>query len=673
MAQNVVVPPFDVAPETVVGSTPQSVFPFDFPFWNAADIIVRIDGAELLPSAFTVEGFFIQNGDPVEGGFGSGRVTLNTPVANCTVTLDRFVVDSREAQFGRSSPLPMPALNADLNKATARDQDLARWLRRAIDEAGSSIGLIGKADTDLGNVPPDVLPNLSVLLPGITNLTALATVWLAAGLPVEAFGVYSNADPAADYSAEMQDAIDWMHERAGPLKGGRLLFGSGIYNVGGLQLKERVELEGQGEGATILRLPNNANTDMITVSENSALCGIFRMTLKGNRANNTSGSGIVFSTTGASDGSSYEPYNNKVDAPPHSYKHFRCAFVHVGDFAVDGVYLSPSNYACDFSHFTSSHNGRDGVANFASDCGFSNFYIEKNGRCGLYSSGSNNKFTRGKVIWNGMTDPSLGGLREQGSNNSYVQVESQDNYCDGILVLGIDADFDACSSNTNGRLSPATGNTTSGVHADWRFGGAGTITYSLKGCIAFSYQTAPGPGGQYIGQYAYYFNGSTAGARTFDLTVLTPTRYNAAPNIQFNRAISNQVGEQSIQSSNGADAVWDSTPKSPNGLGSVLLRLFRQATANLPAALQIMKPGTTTVAHSFDALGGNVSLAQTRDAGTDRAVVLIGSTTAADGWKTPTRNGGGYWWISAAGKAMVKAGATAPTSDTDGQVVGTQT
>lgn len=126
MAENVKVPPLTEAPETVVGGTPTSVFGFDFPFWSAADIIVRIDGVVLDPADYTVEGLFVQNGDPVEGGFGSGVLTLNEAVTGVTVTIDRFVVGSRETVFSKTAPLPMPALNSDINKVVARQQDLER-------------------------------------------------------------------------------------------------------------------------------------------------------------------------------------------------------------------------------------------------------------------------------------------------------------------------------------------------------------------------------------------------------------------------------------------------------------------------------------------------------------------------------------------------------------------
>lgn len=132
MAENVKVPPLDEAPVTVVGPTPQSEFSFDFPFWSASDILVYVDETLLASNAYTVEGRYIQNGEPVEGGYGSGVVTLNTAVSNCSVTIDRLVVGARESQFSRAAPLGMPSLNADLNKLTGRQQDLRRLIGRAL-------------------------------------------------------------------------------------------------------------------------------------------------------------------------------------------------------------------------------------------------------------------------------------------------------------------------------------------------------------------------------------------------------------------------------------------------------------------------------------------------------------------------------------------------------------
>lgn len=179
---NVVVPAFDTAPDTVVGATPQAVFPFDFPFWDAADVLIYIDSGDgpvlLDASLYTVEGFFIQNGETVEGGYGSGEVTLNTPVANVTVTIDRFVVGERESQFSRSAPLGMPALNSDLNKVTARQQDLARQ-QIAIDTSATAAAVSAAEDALAAQ-----------------NASAVA-VAAAASVNAEAYDI----DPDQDFSA----------------------------------------------------------------------------------------------------------------------------------------------------------------------------------------------------------------------------------------------------------------------------------------------------------------------------------------------------------------------------------------------------------------------------------------------------------------------------------------
>lgn len=278
MAQNVVVPPFDVAPETVVGATPQSVFTFDFPFWNAADIRVRVDGVELLPSAFTVEGFFIQNGDPVEGGFGSGRVTLNTAIANCTVTLDRFVVDARESQFGRSSPLPMPALNADLNKATARDQDISRLARKAVDlaertdvdanraEQAAAAAEAARDDTvsGLGAKANKDLANATVEL-GSASRSALDK--LGEVVSIEDFGGIPN-DNAVDNRTALQDAVDYLAAGGG----GTVFIPRRRYRMADtgavVTWASNVRLVGDGYGSEIFHddRPTNPRKDLIDFS-----------------------------------------------------------------------------------------------------------------------------------------------------------------------------------------------------------------------------------------------------------------------------------------------------------------------------------------------------------------------------------------------------------------------
>lgn len=142
-------------------------------------------------------------------------------------------------------------------------------------------------------------------------------------------------------------------------------------------------------------------------------------------------------------------------------------------------------------------------------------------------------------------------------------------------------------------------------------------------------------------------------------------RYNVKPNITRDQIVnSTLVALHATSSDSGANVTVHFSPK---GTVQSIVQFFRESVAGLPALVQIMRPGTAVVRHQLNGETGDVALCQ------GGGVVLVGSTTAADGWKTPVRFGGGFLWISAAGKGMIKAGATAPTTDADGVVMGTQT
>lgn len=107
---------------TVSGST--STFDFDFPWWDSGDIIVLVDDEALDSSEFTVD-----------GGPNDGTVTLNTPVTSGTVAIDRRVVADLTSGLSTTGPLSVTALNSQLARLTARDQDNARWGADAVDYA----------------------------------------------------------------------------------------------------------------------------------------------------------------------------------------------------------------------------------------------------------------------------------------------------------------------------------------------------------------------------------------------------------------------------------------------------------------------------------------------------------------------------------------------------------
>lgn len=77
------------------------------------------------------------------------------------------------------------------------------------------------------------------------------------GFPVQRFGALS--DGATDDSVAVQAAID-----AAAANGGKVLLPPGTTIAQGLVNKSHVHFEGQGIGASVLKLKNGANQDLIT-------------------------------------------------------------------------------------------------------------------------------------------------------------------------------------------------------------------------------------------------------------------------------------------------------------------------------------------------------------------------------------------------------------------------
>ncbi len=113
--------------ETVVGGTPQDEFNFTFPYFDSADITVYIDGEAT--QDFTVTG----TGSAVDGGYSSGTVTLDTPVSDVTVVIEREVSLARTEDFPYpSSTFNIRALNTALDRIYAILQQFRRKLTRAL-------------------------------------------------------------------------------------------------------------------------------------------------------------------------------------------------------------------------------------------------------------------------------------------------------------------------------------------------------------------------------------------------------------------------------------------------------------------------------------------------------------------------------------------------------------
>lgn len=456
----------------------------------------------------------------------------------------------------------------------------------------------------------------------------------------------------------IQNAID----AVSLVGGGEVVLPAGVFVTGPLVLKNRVVLRGAGRGATVLKLADGSNADLLTISADAALIGWRGITFDGNAAGNASGRCIVAEATGASDGSSFAPYSAGADSPPESYKHLIAYDFVAGNAAGDGVVIGPSNFQVFFDNFAVSHCGGDGLAISSSDGIYSNFYAEKNGRCGLYASGSNNKFSNGKVIWNGRVDNTFGGLREQGSANQFIGVEAQDNYCDGLVILGNGPVFHACTANTNGYLSVGNEDKSSGIHADIRVGAsANGIVFNGR---AYTYKTAVGTDALWTTQWPYYFNAFSAGQITQWQVEFDQAKYNAAPNVAAQYLTRNKLGEIGMFSTDGVNTFLDFSPKSLTGAGNKTVRVWRGSEASGTCQWSWYSPGTAIEQHRFtgtgdtllNQVGGNVT---------------IGNAVTGGAWNTGHARLGPYrLWVDAAGRLRIKNGA--PASDTDGAIVGAQ-
>lgn len=121
-----------------------------------------------------------------------------------------------------------------------------------------------------------------------------ATIGGNGDLPGTAPGVVG--DGVTDTSTALQAVINRRKARGG----GEIILGAGTYVVKNIVIPSNVRIIGAGTGATILKLADGANTDLIVTEDFASLTGgttqagpskfgLRDLTLDGNRANNTSG------------------------------------------------------------------------------------------------------------------------------------------------------------------------------------------------------------------------------------------------------------------------------------------------------------------------------------------------------------------------------------------------
>lgn len=193
-----------------VGGAMTSVFDFTGVFWSAADLVVYVGGVLLDPSAYGVTGLGQQAGLPIVGGYGGGEITLNTPIVNTTLVIDRFVQDVRDTDFSATAPLPPDAMNSDLDRLTARDQDL-----RALIASGGNV-IVNPSSAVLS-----VNGHIGAVFLGAADVGALALTGGALS------GVVTGIAPALHDSSTKLVTSAWVQGEISSLGGGVTLATTG--------------------------------------------------------------------------------------------------------------------------------------------------------------------------------------------------------------------------------------------------------------------------------------------------------------------------------------------------------------------------------------------------------------------------------------------------------------
>lgn len=111
-----------------VGSTAQTTFSVNFPFFQTKDLDVYVDGA--LKSLTTDYSVTTVAAD--DGGFLSGQVVFNTGQSSCEIAIVRNITQERTTDFPPSGGFNIRELNRQLDQITAITQDLDRKIDQKI-------------------------------------------------------------------------------------------------------------------------------------------------------------------------------------------------------------------------------------------------------------------------------------------------------------------------------------------------------------------------------------------------------------------------------------------------------------------------------------------------------------------------------------------------------------
>lgn len=257
-----------------------------------------------------------------------------------------------------------------------------------------------------------------------------------------ALSIGAKGDGIHDDTKSIQAALDSLDSNGG----GAIYLGSGTYMVSSIRLGKKTSMIGCGNGATVIRQMKDTKEDCVIIPAKSAALRVSNLSIVGNNSN----CGLnIESSLGGTENHPYLYTKSITDNVPQPYKWITIDDVCIFHFGT-GLNIEPAGFNINICNSTFSHNVV-GVVMRCTDSSMYNCYITNNKKDGLHMSGSNNKISNLKSIFNGRAEPvATAAIVIHGSRNQIVNSETQDNYCKGFFVDGQYNLLSNCVSNTDG-------------------------------------------------------------------------------------------------------------------------------------------------------------------------------------------------------------------------------
>lgn len=301
-------------------------------------------------------------------------------------------------------------------------------------------------------------------------------------IDIQGFGMLNPADFGAkgdgthDDTKAIQTALDSLDRNGG----GTVYFGSGTFMVTSIRLGKKTSIIGCGNGATLIKQIKETKADCVIVPAKSAALRISNLSIIGNDINNGL---IVESSKGGHENHPYLYTKSIKDGVPQPYKWITIDDVCIYHFKT-GLYIEQHGFNINICNSTISHNGT-GVVMRCTDSSMYNCYITNNKKDGLLLSGSNNKISNVKSIFNGgVFHRTSAAISVQGSRCQLINCETQDNHCKGFYIVGQYNLLSNCISNTDGYLSNTKGYDSTIEACGFRIEG---LYNSFSNCAVTSY------------------------------------------------------------------------------------------------------------------------------------------------------------------------------------------